>query len=249
MSHNENKKSFFPEFSENSKQDWKEAAGNYGSSQLAQSLIWDTPAGFSVDAFYTKEELTPNAYLTDFQVNAGGGLKQPKRWEYREVVVVKPGGLQEANKAAIAKLASGADGIIFDLGLLPIDALQPALLLQDINFYGNSISCKTSESRGVLEKWVDFLKKSTTAGSKIYGTCYFDPIAHWSQTGLDFKDGLEELLQCLRNCDGLPGYHCFSVRGDHFHDAGGHWVQELAFTLSAAVAYLGQAYRSRFWHP
>jgi methylmalonyl-CoA mutase len=238
MSDKESKKKIFSKFKATSKNDWVEEMKNNALDKQADDLIWHTSPGFSIDAFYTAKELTLIAYLADFQVHAEGGLKQSKRWEYRESVFVKPGCLEKANNEAISKLASGAEGIIFDLNALPIHEFEPTLLLQEINLTEKSLSFQCEEITEVLEKLVEYLTKQNISGSDIHGAFYTDPIAHWSLTGMAYEKGLEALIHCVRNGNEFPELRYMSVRSDHFHAAGANVVQQLAFAMNVAVTYL-----------
>lgn len=239
MSKKEDKKNIFSEFEASSKNEWLKEVGGFANEKQTDGLVWHTPQGFSIDAYYTENELTPIAYLADFQTHGTYGLKQLKKWEYRELVAVKSGKLESASQDAAAALASGAEGIIFDLDTPDTREFDPELLLRNISLTENSLSFRCHEKiASVFDSLSQYLTKVKRSPARWQGTLYADPIAHWSLTGHPYENGLDELVHCTGKISDLPGINFLSVRSDHFHAAGANLVQELAFVLNTVVAYL-----------
>ena len=235
----EDKKNIFSEFEAASKNEWLAEVGDFANEKQMKGLVWHTPQGFSTDVYYTENELTPIAYLADFQTHGRDSLKQLKKWEYRELVAVKPGKLESANQEAVAALASGAEGVIFDLGTPDTRDFDPELLLRNIQLTENSLSFRCQgKIASVFDSLSQYLTKEKRSPACWQGTLYADPIAHWNLTGYPYENGLDELVYCTGKISDLPGINFLSVRSDHFHAAGANLVQELAFVLNTAVAYL-----------
>ena len=241
MSKKEDKNNIFSEFEAASKNEWLAEVGNSVNEKQTDVWVWHTPQGFSIDAYYTENELTPIAYLTDFQTHGRDGLKQLKKWEYRELVAVKSGKLESVNQEAATALASGAEGIIFDLDTIDTREFDLELLLRNIHLTENSLSFRCQgKIASVFDSLSHYLTKEKLSPACLQGTLYADPIAHWSLTGHPYENSLDELVYCIGKISDLPGINFLSVRSDHFHAAGANLVQELAFVLNAVVAYLDQ---------
>lgn len=239
MSKKGDKKNIFSEFGKTSKNEWLTEMGDFINEKQKNDLIWNTPQGFSIDAYYTEKELTPIAYLADFQTHGKSDLKQLRKWEYRELISIKSGKLENVHQEAVAALTSGAEGIIFDLDRLDIRDFELELLLENLHLTENSLSfCCQGKIAGVFDSLSQYVAKESMNSADVRGTLYVDPLAHWSLTGQSYENGLDELIYCIGKIDTLPGIKFLSVRSDHFHAAGANLVQELAFVLNAAVAYL-----------
>lgn len=239
MSKKENDKEIFSEFEANTKNDWLKAVENSLKKSPDNSLFWDTSQGFSIGAYFTKNELTPSIYLADFQTYKAIGLKQSKKWQYREVVAVKSEKPEHASQDAMTALTSGADGVIFDLDELDIENFDLKFLLKNIQLTQKSLSFRCQKKISNVYKGLSqHLVKENIKPSDVYGTLYVDPLARWCLSGQSFENDLEELADCFNKTGELPGIKLLSVRSDHFHAAGANQVQELAFMLNATVAYL-----------
>ncbi len=229
----------FSKFKPTTKNEWLSAVRKSLSNAQPETLDWAAPSGFIVEPIYTKNELTSITYLPDFQANATGGLKQPRKWEYREFITIKPGEIEAACKRADTALTDGADGIIFDLNKIDKNKFTPEKLLKNFPFPEKSISFYSEKNiTNVFDALITYL--ATQKAENLQGAFYTDPLAHWCISGQAYKKDMDALTPCIRRASHLPNMRCLLVRSDHFHNAGANTVQELAFQLNTAVAYLDE---------
>ncbi len=92
--------------------------------------------------------------------------------------------------------------------------------------------------------FLDYSQEKRASWKKLQGSLTADPLAEWAVRG-----GLPVTLEALHEdlagwtswaskC--APDIRTIGVSGAHWHEAGGHAVQELAFTLATGVEYLRQ---------
>src|SRR5579864_1918555 len=92
---------------------WEQAIANDLKGAGLESLRWQTPAGLAVQPFYREEDILrlqfPHAPPGEFPY--ARGARSPAGWQIREEIhATDP---VEANRAACAALAAGADEIAF----------------------------------------------------------------------------------------------------------------------------------------
>jgi methylmalonyl-CoA mutase len=92
--------------------------------------------------------------------------------------------------------------------------------------------------------FLDHAQEKRASWKKLQGSLTADPLAEWAVRG-GLPVTLEALFEDLAGwtlwaskC--APDIRTIGVSGAHWHEAGGHAVQELAFTLAAGVEYLRQ---------
>ncbi|MEN7547978.1 methylmalonyl-CoA mutase family protein [Rapidithrix thailandica] len=115
----------FTEFPPIAKSEWLEKINkDLKGADFEEKLVWKTTEGFTLQPFYTQEDLrelsTPERFqnqdLNTAQVPLGA-----RQWENRPEIVVED--LKKANQMALEALNNGADGIAFNLSAYasPID--------------------------------------------------------------------------------------------------------------------------------
>ncbi|MDN5203321.1 methylmalonyl-CoA mutase family protein [Fulvivirgaceae bacterium BMA10] len=232
-----NHNNLFKEFSGVTKEDWEKKVLEDLKGKTFESLLWTTDEGFVVRPNYTNEDLKDLSYLTKQGpgfVNTTDKNYPPRKWINNEFIEVS--NEKTANTLALDALNMGADGIVFDLS--KIEEIKIDSLLNDIHPHYCEVSfIIKSNALETLKKFFHWIDTNNFDPGLCNGFYHFDPIASWCLSGVFVNHWEHELSSILRLTEQKPFYG-LTINSQIFHNSGANIVQELAFSLSMAVAYI-----------
>lgn len=229
----------FPNFSAVSKKDWLAKLSEDLKGKPYAELQWKTYEGFSLEPYYSRAELYNFEYLKELhnsQLSAGSsGSGSPRQWVNNQYIKVK--NEKEANSIALQALNGGADGIYFDVS--KIQEVKLDLLLKDILLNHCSVSFLAgNDADSLLTDYLRYAKENGIQAEELKGLFNFDPVGEIAESGLIDSDHFSSFSAINEKTGKMPHFYGITVNTATFHDSGGSAVQEIAFGLNIAVAYL-----------
>jgi methylmalonyl-CoA mutase len=204
-----------------SNQSWEDAIRkDLKGANYAKKLIWQTEEGLAVKPYYRAEDIAGLDYLDaapgDFPYARSARLTGD--WRIREEIdAVDP---EEANRAARSAVAAGAEEIAFrnvalgnasDLGMLLVN-------IEEIPVHFEN-ACEVL-IRLLIERMIERQRPSPASTG-------WNPL-----TNLDFA---AEVVGTAP-----PALVPFTIHGEEFEESGATAVEEVGFTLAAAVDFLAE---------
>jgi len=231
---------FFSQFENKTKKDWIGLAQEeIKKASPGKSLNWETQEGFSINPFYTPEDISGLDYLKNYRnllSDQSADSNRPGGWHYMERL--QGGNDKKINQMAREALKMGADGIQF---ILPEHKkINCDNLLQGISPHITPLKFQTiNPPDSLLEAFINYLHKNSDNHLKdIKGGIDFDPVMNYSLSGTLDESDFESLVKCIRLTKELPHLKVLTIHGDHFHNAGCDAAHEIAYSLNAMVDYL-----------
>lgn len=245
MSEPDEKNLLFGEFPRVSKREWREEAERtLGEGRSCEDLEWETEDGIALEPLYTREEAADFVPWKDSPPGefpfARGTRKGGNGWLVAEDV--RAADPAEAARLAGAATRGGADAVVFHLeGETTRKEME--VLTADIDPLATRVSFDVSEGpEKTAELFVSSCEEKGADPAKLAGGVFFDPAGLLLSRGdsvSSFEERLAEAAGTIGRLSGRsPGYGAFSVKSGTFGDAGATIVQELAFTVAAAVECL-----------
>lgn len=245
-------KKLFTEFAPITKEQWRaKIEKDLRGADYDEKLVWKTTEGFSVEPFYTRQDLQKTDYLKGY-ANAFMNTEAPeypaRNWFNLPQLDVTD--LKEANREALLALNSGADGIIFNLKA-GVSAENLGVLLKEIQlpycFTGFVVAAEPLEFMQNLIKHVD---NTRTDVKMVQGALMFD-VANISAEelrqlfGLVVKvgkmrvrlTGSQAMQPLATDISGLLG-----ATVDFIDKLGGQWDSETIFSKLEWAFYLTNNY-------
>lgn len=208
-----------------------------------KKLVYKTYEGIKLKPYYRAEDLSSLSYLKS---NPGeypylrGNHSNSNHWEIRQDI--DEADVTKANAMAVDALKRGATSIGFNVEkVITVKDLKTLISGIDLeNTYLHFLSSPNYvEFARIL---VQVIKASGADVLKVKGSLDFDPISYLLLYGdfyysqeIDMAQGAE--LLALVSAE-LPGFKAFTINGDFLHNAAATSVQEIAFSLNAAVEYI-----------
>jgi methylmalonyl-CoA mutase len=199
--------------------EWDAAiARDLDGADYEKKLIWHTEEGFAVKPFYRAEDLRELASLDagpgEFPYRRGGRANGD--WQIREEIdATDP---KEANSAAIAAIAAGAEGIAFSKVQPKNSAVLSAVLA---NLGEIPVHFERADER-LIRLLIDRLSKRRHGGVVT--------------TGCDALAGFTFANEVIGAAP--AGFVPFTIHGEAFEEAGATAVEEIGFALAAGVDFL-----------
>ena len=218
----------FTAFAPVSKARWQEQVIKDLKGKDISSLRWRTEEGLSIDPYYTAEDLG-RLPLRAIQ-SAQQQISTARHWQNREWIVFSDE--KTSRQQALDALQKGADALLLDLSQADVAEVSFSRLLDGIRLTDTPV---TFRCRRQSEKVETALRKMSAYHLK--GSIDDDRLAWWMLDGQPMKDW-SPLADQLRRTQEWPSFRPLTVNSHHFHEAGAHAAQELAFTLASAVTYL-----------
>lgn len=209
------------EFPPVSTQAWEEAIRkDLRGAEYRKKLIWQTEEGLAVKPYYREEDL---AELKFFDAAPGEfpylrGARLNGNWRIREEVeLIDP---EQANKAAQSAVAAGAEEIAFvNTNVQNASDLGMALFnLQEIPVHFENAG------EPLIRLLIDRVKERPNAL----------PVS----TGWNPLTNPEFAAEVQRSATGAPV--TFTIDGSELEESGANAVEEVGFTLAAAIDYLAE---------
>jgi methylmalonyl-CoA mutase len=200
---------------------WEQAiARDLKGADYARRLIWQTDEGLAVKPYYRAEDAAGFDYLraAPGEFPFARGARSTGDWRIREEIdAADP---EQANRAAIAAIAAGAEQISFnnvavanasDLGMVLAN-------LDEIPVHFDAVG------EPLIRLLIERLKQRPRTAPLSTG---FDPLSN-----LNFA---AEVVAAAP-----PAFVPFTFHGEEFEESGATAVEEVAFTLAAAIDFLAE---------
>ena len=209
-----------------------------------KKLIWKTIEGIPIKPYYTAadtENLSHIRALPGKFPYVRGTRERMNEWLVRQDIPA--GNVEEANTAALDALMKGAGSIGFILEPSKSYKQEDLVrLLHDICLASAEINFVSTHPPGELLRWLDDVNISRGgAVSDLFGSVEYDPLGTLFTTG-NYPFGEEKAFGLAAGLTGdagrIPRFTALNVNASVFHNAGGSAVQELAFAMASAAAYL-----------
>lgn len=227
----------FSEFSPLSKAEWKEKVLKDLKGKDYESLVWETDSGFSLEPYYTAEEVgrsTGNPGEFPYLRSADG---QSRQWEICQEIFEKD--FKKANKTAISALMGGATALKFhaeaatekDLELLLKDVVMDVAPLY-LNPGANPVKLTNALLKTAANRSVD--------ASKLRGAINYNPLGELAEFGSWSAHNATGKLKSLSDLgkEHFSLFRLIDADSTLFHEAGATTVQEIAITLSMGNEYI-----------
>lgn len=233
------RQAMFSEFKAASKKDWHNKLTEDLKGTAFQTLQWHTYEGFTLEPYYTRSDLGSLRYLQQLhnaQARTGEASPvSPRHWINNQYIRVK--NEKEANAIALDALNKGAEGIFFHVSHL--SNLKLNVLLKDIYLNHCSVSFMAgSEAEHLLQAYLEYASAQGIRPEELHGIFHFDPVGEITDNGLIDSDHFHSFTAITNQTASMPHFYGITVNTSYFHDAGASAVQEIAFGLNIAVAYL-----------
>ncbi len=220
----------FTEFPEITKNDWiTQVNKDLKGKNFDDTLVWRSLENFDIQPYYAKEDLV-NLPLEAIQ--AAQKIKKTGSWQNRPSV--KYTNEKETNSLIISYLQRGADAINIDLSTTDLCQVDFVKLLNNIKLSDSPIFFTTLQGTELLANLSKFIYYLPRGGIQVdiiadsfVGTSSKDYILTW-------ENAKQTILQTIQ----YSNFQALSVSSHVFHNAGANAVQELAFTIAAAVENL-----------
>ncbi len=227
--------------------EWEELiAKDLKGADYEKRLIWKTIEGIPIKPYYTAADTSRLDHLRTlpgeypFTRGKKSGMNQ---WLVRQDIPA--GNVEEANAAALDALMKGAGSVGFVLdGTRNYTQEDISRLLHDICLASAEVNFISETPPASLIRMLDTENISRGgAVSDLHGSVEYDPLGTLFTTG-NYPSGEENAfglaVKLAEGSSRLPGFTVINVNASIFHNAGGSAVQELAFAMASAAAYLGR---------
>lgn len=226
----------FLDFSPIGKQQWKEQVLRDLKDKPYETLLWKLPEGFSLEPYYTAEDVKSLQPLPDLNPGPAYPGAEPREWTNLQYLHVSDAAA--ANKQALEALNGGATGLFFDLRSLK-DLPDFYVLLKGIQLQHCDVSFQVEEvGYKVLLAYLEYAKQQGLTPGQLQGFVAFDPLGYLSQTGLMDNDRLREWARTAELTLSYPTLRGVMLDSGTYHNAGASAVQEIAFLLSLTAEYV-----------
>ncbi len=250
----ENGQKLFGEFPETTKEEWKEQILKDLRGQDFEKLNWKPYEGFTVNPFYTAQDVEHFDYLANSTASKNPFIKntETKDNDWKVSVAISKGDIKLANEAAKKSLRAGADSLTFICEIngnvisgVPIQNKNEfAELLADIPIGKIPIHfrCGSTCSMGILSLFINEAKERSIDANNLTGSLDTDPLRTLELNGSfdsSESDVFSELASLmLYLSDNMPKFKGLKIHGNQFHESGASITQELAFAMSSGAEYL-----------
>ncbi len=225
----------FSEFKPTTAADWAARAQKDLRETPLEQLAWHTYEGITVKPYYTREDIQQSPFTHhkpgDFPF-VRGTAGSSNHWQNIQQLKAPGNGKTAIEKAADA-LKKGADGVHFIVESEQLFDVSYLVQHIDLGQYTVCYTLKKSPA-DFLERLYGVLHAKNISPRNLKGFVQHDPM-----TG---KGALSEaenktIVKVLELTKDSPEFFGVSVCGTNFSSLGASLTQEVAYTLSAAVAY------------
>ena len=246
----------FTEFPPVSRADWEEKIReDLKGADFEKKLVWKTCEGFDVRPFYMAEDLErcviPDAVPGVFPY-LRGNRPAGNQWEIRQELEVVPSADNAAH--ALEMLEKGAGSLclvpyetcMHDLDKGKHAAIDEILKVYPLESHGIHFRYKNGIpghiSNILLDLLLDEARRRDIGSERLTASLDTDPLSILSTEGIDEPRHRREMdmltLLLSKVVARTPGIRVLTIHGSLFHNCGASVVQQLAFSLAAAIEYL-----------
>ncbi|STO12959.1 Methylmalonyl-CoA mutase [[Flavobacterium] thermophilum] len=231
-------------------EEWEREAEKSLKGKPLERLVSMTYENIAVKPLYTRcdvEALGPLEQYPGFGQYVRGARPEGYRggpWKVsQEISAASP---SEWNEAVKHDLERGQTEIHFALGRLPfaVESVEDvAAMFAGVPLDRYSLRVNAgARSLSFLALLVAYFKEQGVPLSSVRGAIGMDPLGAWAEQGT-LPCSLERLYDEMAEAtkwakEQMPAVRTILVRGEPYHNGGANAVQELAFSLAAAVEYI-----------
>ncbi|MDX5421416.1 MAG: methylmalonyl-CoA mutase subunit beta [Hymenobacteraceae bacterium] len=232
----QNQQRLFAEFTPATESDWEQKARKDLRETPLESLTWHTYEGIDIKPYFTREDISNLPFVQQKPGNypfLRGSKTGNNSWLNVQEIDVKGDGRHAIEKAADA-LQRGADGVHFIIH--NPELFDQAYLIEKIDLSRSSVSYTLQEQPDTFLKHLyGKLEEHRISHRNLKGFISFDPITVKSKITHEESRDIIKVLELTKDSPELYG---ITVNGTSFSSTGASITQEVAYTLSAAVAYI-----------
>ncbi|MHC2992023.1 methylmalonyl-CoA mutase [Pontibacter sp. HJ8] len=225
----------FSEFSPATAADWAARAQKDLRDTPLESLSRQTYEGILIKPYYTKEDIAHLPFTKqkpgDFPFLRGNTVGD-NNWLNIQQIKATGDGVAAVDKAADA-LGRGADGIHFLIE--EQEQFDVEYLINTLNLSQHTVNYTVSVSpEKFLERLYRQLSGQHTSHRNLKGFVQYDPMTAKGELSKQENEAIIRVLDLTKDSSDFYG---ITVCGTNFSSIGASLTQEVAYTLSAAVAY------------
>ncbi|MFD3002566.1 methylmalonyl-CoA mutase family protein [Pontibacter toksunensis] len=226
----------FPEFEPVTATDWEQKARKDLRDTPLESLTWHTYEGIDVKPYYAAEDIAGLPFVRQKPGNfpfMRGNKTGDNSWLNIQKIKAEGHGRSAVDKAADA-LQRGADGIHFVIQ--ESETFSIAYLAEQIELSRHSVSYTLQKRpESFLKGLYAALKEKQVSHRNLHGFVHFDPMTGKGSLTHDENQSIIQVLELTKDSSDFYG---ITVSGTNFSSIGASVTQEIAYTISAAVAYV-----------
>lgn len=232
----QNPQNLFSEFRPATAADWEEKARKDLRDTPLEDLNWHTYEGITIKPYYTKEDIQHLPFTAqkpgDFPFMRGHSTESNK-WLNIQEIKASGNGKAAIDKAADA-LTRGANGINFIVE--QSDLFDQIYLISQIDLTKFPVSYTLTDKPDVfLTKLYAKFEKHGISQHDLKGSVKFTPMTSHGELSQKENKAIINVLNLTKDSTNFYG---LTVAGTDFSSIGASVTQEVAYTLSAAVAYI-----------
>jgi len=234
------KNRLFDEFPPVTAEEWKDRIiKDLKGADYNEKLLWNTDEGFSIEPFYTAEDLGGLSWLTKQVPGAFPYARSTKTGNNSWNINIEINSLGKATpKEVLNSLIDGADSLSLDFTANDLSRLLTKLPLNkiDINLRAGLSPLKTFRS------YITEAEKAGADIKKLSGGLYFSPLNEILENGsLPYGENqcFDEISDLLKEINLIsPIYKSLVVSSEGFKSLGANIVRELAYSLAMGSEYI-----------
>ena len=225
----------FSEFKPVTATDWAERAQKDLRETPLESLTWHTYEGITIKPYYTREDIQDLPFAQhkpgDFPF-LRGNAGSDNNWQNIQQIKAIGNGKPAIDKATNA-LSRGADGVHFIVK--DPQTFDVAYLAENIDLTSQTVSYTlSSDPAAFLKGLYTLLSKQNISHRNLKGFVNYDPMTGKGALTETESKAITKVLDLTKDSSDFYGVTVF---GTNFSSIGASLTQEVAYTLSAAVAY------------
>ena len=243
MENNNKQTRLFAEFPSVSTEKWMDRVkADYKTDSPLLKINWKTGEGFDIKGIFRQEDVENLNYLDSLpgEFPFARGIKSHNDWKVNASIDLAD--IQGANETALKAISRGANSV--DFNFEKADSYEKvSTLFKGINLEETQIIISNSDdinlSLDYLMQYITDKKLDKSKIDIIFSVDFFEKKLTNGEYNRDFQLCSESktlfVKRIIKNC---PNIKAINIKGNLYHDAGATVVQELAFTLSAAVEHI-----------
>ncbi len=239
---------FFEEFKPVSTEEWEEAIRkDLKGADYEKKLVWQSPEGFKVMPYYREEHLEGIPFIHSLPgifPFVRGNKKTDNTWKIRQDIAIDKDNFENSLQKAKTIIQKGVNSIGFRVAEeFSIEYSDFEKLMTQIWQNGIEINIEAGlQTPQIAEFLSKYAQNDKLPFEKLEGCLSFDPLIHVLLNG-NYPVGEDEISlfdkarQIIETTKDFPKVKSLTISGYLFGNSGSSIVQELAFSLSAAVEY------------
>jgi len=233
----------FDEFPPVSTSEWEsKILEDLKGADYEKKLVWSTVEGLKIRPYYRAQDLAGLNYVRvmpgQYPFVRGNNTKE-NHWDVRQDLDDTDPTV--AGRKAVDALDRGAEAIGFNAeNIHHRDDLRELLTGLNLRKHGVHF-LHSSNYKPLVREFVELVREGGVAPEDVKGSVNFDPIGFFVLYGRFYGSATEnyrDAAEIFRSAAGMNRFKLITVNGQHYHNAGAHIVQEIAFSLLHGNEYL-----------